>query len=301
MNNKVIKSFILRHIEGSILPGIGKLYEEDFFINQLQPPHASYNFLHCFAYGESIWRGKYQLKRLNNEFSINDYRWSFELIMEGDAEYTCDNVRYRAKCGEVLIMRPNVKINLCTGPSGIFRKKTILLKGPLLQYLCENGSLAGINYIQPDDSSRLAAIFDEIKNIIIKQSKYWQQEISTQSYALLSELNRLAMPHQYPAALRHALDMIDANPYRDYDLVNLSLECRTSVSTLFRYFKTHLGTSPINYIIDRRLEQAKILLGISDITLKEVAEKCGYKSESFLSRSFKKKFGISPAQFRKML
>ena len=55
----------------------------------------------------------------------------------------------------------------------------------------------------------------------------------------------------------------------------------------------------MNYIIDRRLEQAKLFIQIGNMTLKEIAEKCGYNSESFLSRSFKKKFGLPPASLRR--
>jgi AraC-like DNA-binding protein len=103
----------------------------------------------------------------------------------------------------------------------------------------------------------------------------------------------------YPLALRMALALINTKPHSELTLESLSSECKVSVSTLTRLFRRHLKISPINYIIDRRLEQAKLLIQISDMTLKEVAEKCGYNSESFLSRSFKKKFGLPPTSLRR--
>jgi AraC-like DNA-binding protein len=278
-----------------------KLYEEDFYINQQPPSGNDRCFLHCFAYGETIWQGKYQLRRSHDAFKnykYGDEHWSFEVITDGDAIMTCNKMRYKAVAEDALLLRPGKQISLRTGPSGFMCKKTVMIKSPLLKYMCENGGLAGVNHIPSNDSTRLRVICDNIKEIILSQNEYWQQEISNECYAFLCELNRMAKPQQYPTALHRALNVIDSNPYRDYDLESLSMECQVSVSTLFRLFKKYLDISPVNYIIDRRLEQARRLLSISDMNLKEIAEKCGYQSQSFLSRAFKKKFGLPPSQFR---
>lgn len=120
-----------------------------------------------------------------------------------------------------------------------------------------------------------------------------------QGYALLTELNRLAKPLEYPLALHLTLNLINTKQHSELTLKYLSSECNASVSTHARLFRSHLNISPANYIIDRRLEQAKLLVQVSDMTLKEVAVKCGYNSESFLPRSFKKKFGVPPASLRR--
>ena len=304
MKNKVIKSFLLRHIEGPVSLDGRKLYDEYFYINQQAPTSNDRCFLHCFAYGETTWRGKYRLRRPANAFKnykYGDEHWSFEVITAGDGILVSNNVRYKFKPQDALIMRPGKQLLLQTGASRFMQKKTILIKSPLLKYICENGGLSGVDWIPSSDSSRLLDICARIKAIILSQNECWQQEISNECYAFLGELNRMAKPQQYPAALRKALDIIDADPYKEYCLDTLSRECRISVSTLFRLFKKHLNISPINYIIERRLEQVRRLLSISDMTLKEIAEKCGYNSEAFLSRSFKSKFGISPSKFRQGL
>jgi AraC-like DNA-binding protein len=294
MNNNVNKSFYFRHAEGSLREDGLSVYEEDFYLNRQRPPVSDRAFLHLFAYGESLWRKGYQLKR-----NHSGNWWSFELIIEGDAEFVCNKIRYKLIPGDILIIRPENFISIRPGKSGFTKKRCVLIESPLLDFIYENGNLAGVHCIQNNDTGRMIEIFNRIKKMILSQCECLQEDFSVQSYALLAEIKRLAAPRQYPLPLKRALDMIDAYPSRDFSLELLSSECGVSVSTLSRLFRSHLDISPVNYIIDRRLEQAKMLIDLGDMTLKEIADKCGYKSESFFSRSFKKKYGVPPASFRR--
>lgn len=295
MNNNVKNSFYLRETKGSLIEGGRHMYEEDFYLNRQRPPVSERGVLHLFAYGESLWRKGYQLTRLKGSGW-----WSFELIIDGNAEFICNKIRYKASSGDILILRPGIPMSLRPGKSGFIKKRCVLLESPLLDYICENGNLAGVNCIANNDSQRISKIYDNIKKMILSQDECLQEDLGVQSYALLTEIRRLAAPRQYPLPLRLAVDIIDAYPCRDYSLDALAVECKVSVSTLSRLFRAHLGFSPMNYIINRRLEQAKMLVNMGDMSLKEIAEKCGYKSESFFSRSFKKKFGVPPASFRRI-
>jgi AraC-like DNA-binding protein len=301
MNNKVIKSFLLRHKKGPVCPDYGRLYEEYFYINQEPPANKERCFLHCFAYGEAVWHGNYKYSRSYDVFKnykYGDENWSFGMLLEGDGIFTSDKARYKVKPQDIIIMTPGKQVSFKTGPSRFLRKRTLILKSPLLKYICGNGALTGVDYIQSADSSRLISIYDKIKTIILTQETFWRQEISNACYEFLNELNRMAKPQHYPAALHTALNIIEANPFREYSLASLSAECKVSTSTLSRLFKKYLNSSPVDYIISLRLKQVQRLLSISDMSLKEIAAECGYKSQTFLSRAFKKKFGMSPSQFR---
>jgi AraC-like DNA-binding protein len=248
--------------------------------------------LHFFAYGECLWRSRYRQH-------IQHHRpwWAFEFVTEGDGIFMCDNIRYDLRPGDLYILRSDKIISLRTGPSGIFRKKCVLIEGRLIDYICRD--LQAVNVVRPETPLRLENIYAEIKQLILAQGQFVQEELEVRAYALLVELNRLAMPIQYPLPLCRALNLIDANLRLEHTLNSLSLECKVSVSTLSRLFQRHLNISPVNYIIDRRLEYAGQLIKISNMPLKEVAERCGYRSESFLSRSFKRKFGMPPASYRR--
>jgi len=285
MHDDATNGFLPRHTEGE-----GGAYVEDFLINQRRPPLSDRNVLHCFAYGESLWRSYRQNGLLGGA------HWSFEQVTGGDGVFASGKVQYKLLPGDVYILRPGRRFSVRPGPGGLLRKRCALFEGQLLDYICGSGRLAGVEFIRPAERRRLDDVYAEVKRLILDPAPLPPDALGVQAYTLLAELNRLAAPSQYPAPLRRALNLIDAGPHRGFSLSPLALECGASVSTLSRLFRRHLGVSPMEYIIDRRLEQAKLLLGMGNMPLKEVAERCGYHSESFLSRSFKKKFGVPPSK-----
>lgn len=66
-------------------------------------------------------------------------------------------------------------------------------------------------------------------------------------------------------------------------------------------FKEKFGVSPIQYIIDFRLNIAKDLLASTNLSMGEIAEKCGFTSAYYFSRIFKEKVGVPPLSYRKRI
>jgi len=63
-------------------------------------------------------------------------------------------------------------------------------------------------------------------------------------------------------------------------------------------FKKETKTTFINYVTQVRMEAAKELLRTSNLKSFEIAEKVGYSEPNYFSYSFKKKFGLSPSEYR---
>ncbi len=69
---------------------------------------------------------------------------------------------------------------------------------------------------------------------------------------------------------------------------------KISRTSLYSMFKEKLGIGVSGYIRETRLEKAKAMLTETDLTIAEIAEKCGFADYNYFSRIFKKKYGISP-------
>ena len=52
-------------------------------------------------------------------------------------------------------------------------------------------------------------------------------------------------------------------------------------------------------VIRGRIEYAERLLGSTTLTVREIAERCGYSSEYVFMRQFKKYCGQTPSEYRK--
>lgn len=78
----------------------------------------------------------------------------------------------------------------------------------------------------------------------------------------------------------------------------LAMIANMSVTNFNRIFKKELGMTPIEYLIDIRLSQAKKLLQRSGYSITEISLKCGFNSNAHFSSTFQKKIGITPTEYR---
>jgi two-component system, response regulator YesN len=67
---------------------------------------------------------------------------------------------------------------------------------------------------------------------------------------------------------------------------------------LSKAFKNTYGCNITEYIVSRRMEQAKKLLQDNELQIKSIAQMVGYEDVSYFYRVFKKYFKISPGEMR---
>ncbi len=84
---------------------------------------------------------------------------------------------------------------------------------------------------------------------------------------------------------------------------NLKLEqyatlSHRSLSAFKRDFRKHFHTTPGRWLLEKRLQQALFLLQHNNKTVSEAAFESGFENLSHFSRSFKERFGMSPAAAR---
>jgi len=92
--------------------------------------------------------------------------------------------------------------------------------------------------------------------------------------------------------------LIDSHHDNNISVDDLSDMLRVDRSTLFRLFKRYSGMSPKEYIDQRRFETARRLLADSNVAISKVAEACGFSEQHYFSRAFRKRFGVTPRDYR---
>ena len=89
------------------------------------------------------------------------------------------------------------------------------------------------------------------------------------------------------------------NHYMDkITIAEISSEVQFSESHFMRYFKDTMGTTFTDYLKDYRLTMAARLLTTSDSAILDIASETGFDNLSYFNRVFKKKYGMTPRQFR---
>ncbi len=116
------------------------------------------------------------------------------------------------------------------------------------------------------------------------------------NYQLPRELSReLRMPEK----ISEACSYMQLHFTENLNIADIARRVWMSEVSFYRHFKNATGQTPAEYLINLRLNMAVELLetvpesGISDIALQS-----GFNDSSYFARLFRRKFGISPRQFR---
>lgn len=104
----------------------------------------------------------------------------------------------------------------------------------------------------------------------------------------------------YEDIIQIVKDYISENLNGNLTVSNLAKIVNMSSSHFSRVFKQQTGFSPYDYILISRLNRAKYLLQVTDMTVASIAYEIGFNSESNFIYFFTENEGISPGKFRKL-
>ncbi|WP_434664105.1 AraC family transcriptional regulator [Klebsiella sp. MISC125] len=85
----------------------------------------------------------------------------------------------------------------------------------------------------------------------------------------------------------------------EWDIEKFMQYCQVSKSQLFRLFQETFNQSPLKWLKNYRLSQARRLLVETDDTISKIAGQVGYNDPLHFSRDFHRAVGVSPSEFRR--
>lgn len=91
---------------------------------------------------------------------------------------------------------------------------------------------------------------------------------------------------------------IEENYDLDITLTKLASHCYMNAYHLAHKFKEEFGVSPIRFLIKYRIEVAKRYFLTTDLSIREIGELVGYRSETSFHHMFRKVTSMTPGQFR---
>ena len=91
---------------------------------------------------------------------------------------------------------------------------------------------------------------------------------------------------------------MDEHYVEDIRLDQLASIAALSKFHLIREFKAEVGSSPMDYLLGRRITESKNLLAGTELSVSDIAEAVGFSSGSYFSQRFKMTVGMTPLAFR---
>lgn len=101
--------------------------------------------------------------------------------------------------------------------------------------------------------------------------------------------------------LRQVFDYIEARLAETISLDDLAAVVSLSVSHFKVLFREATGVAPHQYVIRRRIERARSLLGSGDLTISQIAAETGFAHQSHLAHHMQRMLGVTPRTLRAML
>lgn len=98
--------------------------------------------------------------------------------------------------------------------------------------------------------------------------------------------------------LKSALEYIERNYGTHISLETLARQTGLSPKYFCRCFRAIIHRSPIDYLNHYRIECASHLLTASDMTVAEIAQRCGYNDSSFFIKQFRRYKDTTPHKYR---
>lgn len=99
--------------------------------------------------------------------------------------------------------------------------------------------------------------------------------------------------------LRPAIDLMDARYLDPPSLEEIAESVHLAPNYFHRRFHEIFNVTPFEYMLRKRMNAARQMLGGTDLNVKQVAARVGYDNPFYFSRLFTKHFGVSPTQLRK--
>jgi len=112
-----------------------------------------------------------------------------------------------------------------------------------------------------------------------------------------NQLQNIKKPTIHPS-LKKAVDYIGENYMYRLTLEDVAAHIYLNKTYISQMFMKHLGISFGNYLESVRIHKAQELLQRTEESITRIAEKTGYASQSYFTKVFKKRVGMSPLKYR---
>ncbi len=117
---------------------------------------------------------------------------------------------------------------------------------------------------------------------------------------LQADCARTAAPEPSLRLAQAAAAYLDRHWREPFELAELEEELHFQADYIARCMKRHIGTTPLQYVLHLRLEEAKKLLGGTVLGIAEIAEQVGIRDANYMTRLFTARLGLTPGAYRRL-
>ena len=240
-------------------------------------------------------------------------------ILEGSGTHKFNNISHQLLPGMVFVVKPGDYHGYFDN-NQLFLMNVIMYGLDMLSLLQDLKGMEGFHFLFMEDISRdgdyinfhqltAAELMQARKLLEMMEQEYEERLPGYQANLKSVFLNLCVMVMRSyehrgqqndtsTAKLGRALAYMEKNFYRNISIPEIADQAYFSLRQFQRIFSTKYGMSPVQYLLNLRIQAASYHLLNSEASISQIAELCGFEDSNYFSRQFKKVTGRSPREYR---
>ena len=242
-------------------------------------------------------------------FSGTRDEYIIHFIISGKGFYSAGGSTWPLSAGQMFLIYPDEPIVYCADKDAPWTYAWIGFNGLGADIVLNNCGFTKNHMILPAPSTdEYMGCFDDFfEHITLSFSnKLYRESILLKLLAILCDhYTRLVLegdlekPEQNNSAyVNLAVDFIDKMYMQDISVTDIADSIGITRAHLNHMFQKELNISIQRFLIDFRMHKAANLLVSTTMPIKEISNQVGYNDQLVFSKTFKKKFGMSPKSYR---
>ncbi len=254
----------------------------------------------------------FELNILVNHHVLLDKEWTYEhsiapfsrlyYVKNGRAKIFFDGEALEMTPGNVYLIPPDAEISYRCEDGDILEKiyfhffATTVERYDLLSTLPQGVYELSISEVNAEN---LFSLYSENNYMSILKIKSIVYQTVVAFFSKFHQGNTEIK--QYSTTVRDALNYIQSNCDANFSVQSLADSLFVSKSKISKQFKDETGMTIGQYNETLLFDKAKILLLRDYLSIQQISSTLGFCDQFYFSRRFKKKFNVSPTQYRKGL
>lgn len=187
------------------------------------------------------------------------------------------------------------------GGSETWVHRYVAFRGPLVSRWTAEGLFPIVRPQRPAEGKDCSKRFDELLGLSKRTDRWGHLRAVHVLEGILLELAEArAQPAGSQPWVAEAIERLAAGAEGELpNYAEVAASMGMAESTFRRRFRQATGTPPHVYVLQCRVASARQMLGETDLPIKEIARRLGYRDVYFFSRQFRQLAGVPPAVYRR--
>ncbi len=224
--------------------------------------------------------------------------YSFEYVYEGEGAIQENGKIHKVQAGDFFILHPNSYHHYYASPKNPWKKIFLMIDGDITlpKVLLDQYSISDM-VLFPKINTPI--LLEEILELVKSSSSNITEKLEVLLCSMIIKLAHISKKNfSTYSSINKAKKFIDKKLNTKMNLKEIASYANISVPFLCREFKKTFGVSPHNYILNSKIELAKILLTETTLPIHLISDRFSFNDVAHFSNAFTKIVGVTPSAFR---